>query len=129
MLLLDTHVWLWMMASPERLNAELRERLGSGVEPLVLSAASSWEIAIKYHLGKLSLPEHPREYVHSRLVRDRIGTLPIEHAHAVEVAGLPDHHSDPFDRLLVAQCRYEGLSLVTADPKLRPYDVDIIWAC
>jgi PIN domain nuclease of toxin-antitoxin system len=128
MLLLDTQVWLWTLSSPERLRADVRERIAAAEDPVFLSAASSWEIAIKYHLGKLQLPEHPREFIPARLVRDRISPLPIEHAHAVEVAGLPDHHTDPFDRMLVAQCRYEGMALVTADRLLRAYEVDLIWA-
>jgi len=128
MLLLDTHVWLWSIAEPSRLNADLRERLASAIEPVFLSAASSWEIAIKFHIGKLPLPEHPREFIASRLVRDGILMLPIEHAHAVEVAGRPHHHTDPCDRMLVAQSRAKGLALVTGDSKLKPYDVDLVWA-
>jgi PIN domain nuclease of toxin-antitoxin system len=127
-LLLDTHVWLWSIASPERIHPDVRELIEDEANPVFLSAASGWEIAIKFHIGKLELPEHPRDLIEPRLVRDRIHALPVEHRHAVEVAGLPDHHRDPFDRLLVVQARIENLALVTADPKLEPYEADMVWA-
>ncbi|MHB8452453.1 MAG: type II toxin-antitoxin system VapC family toxin, partial [Mycobacteriales bacterium] len=88
------------------------------------SAASCWEIAIKYGLGKLPLPVPPAEYVVTRLRGSGITSLAIEHRHALAVAELPRHHRDPFDRLLVAQARQEGFLLVTADPAFEPYDVE-----
>jgi PIN domain nuclease of toxin-antitoxin system len=127
-LLLDTQCWLWMQASPERLSDEaVRLVADSGVE-LALSAASSWEIAIKYALGKLSLPEPPAHYVPRRLRDDGIEALPITHVHALRVAELPAHHRDPFDRLLVAQAQCEQLPLVTTDHQLTSYDIETIWA-
>jgi PIN domain nuclease of toxin-antitoxin system len=125
---LDTHVWLWLVSEPERLAVRVRERLARSDSSLFLSAASSWEIAIKNHHGKLALPRHPREFIAPRLLRDGIQSLPISHAHAAEVAGLPDHHTDPFDRLLVAQCRVEGLALATVDRKLAANDVPLLRA-
>lgn len=127
-LLLDTHVWLWAIVEPGRLHPDVRRALEDEHRPVFLSAASSWEIAIKHRLGKLPLPLPPREFVESRLVRDRIRPLPVEHRHALEVAELPDHHRDPFDRLLVAQARLENLLLVTVDPALEPYDVSLLRA-
>ena len=124
--LLDTHVWLWSVVSPERITAEVREVLENPDNALILSVASSWEIAIKYRLGKLSLPEPPAVFIQPRLTRDGIDTLPIEHRHACRVAQLPDHHRDPFDRLLVAVAQLESLTLVTTDPALEHYDVPLL---
>lgn len=95
---------------------------------LVLSAASTWEIAIKYRLGKLPLPEPPDVFILPRLTRDGIEPLPIGHHHACAVTRLPLHHTDPFDRLLVAVAQLEGLTLVSADRQLLAYDVSVILA-
>lgn len=122
-LLLDTHVWLWLGSSPERIESSTLRVLEDPSNSLYLSTASTWEIAIKYRLGKLPLPEPPHLFVPPRLVRDQIRVVPIEVLHTTRVATLPDHHDDPFDRMLVAQAQEEGLVLVTADRQLVPYDV------
>jgi PIN domain nuclease of toxin-antitoxin system len=127
-LLLDTHVWLWMIARPERLSAEARARLEDPANELFLSAASAWEISIKHRLGKLELPEPPERLVPSRLARDGVTPLPVTVDHALRVAVLPDLHRDPFDRLLVAQAQIEGLVLVTADPAIAGYGAEILRA-
>lgn len=103
-----------------------RDVLEDTLNMLYLSAASSWEIAIKYRLGKLPLPEPPARFIPNRLLRDRIEFLPIQLHHTTRVAELPDHHLDPFDRLLVAQAQTERLILVTADKKMVPYEVDLL---
>jgi PIN domain nuclease of toxin-antitoxin system len=92
----------------------------------LLSAASSWEIAIKYALGKLPLPQPPAEYVPSRMARSRTKPLVIEHGHALHVATLPSHHRDPFDRLIIAQAHLERLPVLTADPQFERYDVQLL---
>lgn len=127
-LLLDTQCWLWMQASPEKLTDEIRELLIDPANILLLSAASSWEIAIKYALGKLPLPSPPESYVPDRLRRGGVTPLAVSHVHALAVAELPYHHRDPFDRLLVAQAQLDGLTLLTADRTLGAYDVQIMWA-
>lgn len=124
-LLLDTHVWLWTLVSPERLAPGASELLGDTSTRLFLSAASSWEIAIKYRLGRLPLPEPPEQFIPVRLIRDGIAPLPVQHHHACRVADLPLHHSDPVDRLLVAQAQIEGMTLVTADRSLLDYDIEV----
>jgi PIN domain nuclease of toxin-antitoxin system len=127
-LLLDTEVWLWMHLQPERLRPEVRDQLVDPAATLLLSAASSWEISIKYALGKLPLPEPPRDYVPARMRRDAVDGLPVTHAHALHVAGLPRHHADPFDRLLIAQSQMEDVPLVTADRQIERYDVEVVAA-
>jgi len=126
--LLDTQVWLWLLTRPERVAAELRGRLAEGSTQLLLSAASSWESAIKHALGSLDLPEPPRDFVPSRMRSSGVDGLQVSHAHALQVATLPHHHGDPFDRLLVAQAQVEDAALVTADQRLERYDVAIIRA-
>jgi PIN domain nuclease of toxin-antitoxin system len=125
--LLDTGVWLWSVGSVDRLNRKARELIADGTQELYFSAASSWEIAIKASLGKLSLPESPASYVPKRLSAQGIASLPILQKHALAVYGLPVHHADPFDRLLIAQARSEDMALLTADPIFRQYKVDLFW--
>ena len=127
-ILLDTQCWLWMALSPDRLSASACALVETGDNELYLSAASAWEIAIKHSLGKLRLPEPPARYVPSRLDVLRTRPLPIEHSHALHVATLPDHHRDPFDRLLIAQAQLEELPILTADPVFARYEVTTIAA-
>ena len=126
--LLDTECWLWWHLAPERLGAGAIALFEERRSPLLLSAASSWEIAIKTALRKLDLPAPPDRFVPEQLAEDGIDGLPIEHAHALRVAALPPHHSDPFDRLLVAQAQLERCALLTADPQFFSYAVDVVWA-
>jgi len=126
-LLLDTHCWLWMQVSPERFSARAAALLADPANELFFSAASSWEIAIKYSLGKLPLPSPPSLYVSTRLRDGGVSPLPIEHAHALRAAELPRHHRDPFDRLLVAQAQLDKLALVTVDEQFAPYEIEIVW--
>lgn len=126
--LLDTHVWLLLQTDPDRLDDTVRARLAEPSTQLLLSAASSWEIAIKYALARLPLPEPPDAYVPARMRRDGVDALPVTHGHALHVATLPHHHGDPFDRLLVAQAQLENLPLVTRDPLVEQYDVETVRA-
>ena len=126
-LLLDTQVWLWLQVAPERLGTALPLAEDSA-NVLLFSAASSWEIAIKWRLGKLPLPEPPDVYVPDRVATSGVVPLAVAPAHALAVASLPAHHHDPFDRLLIAQAGAEHASLVTADRALAAYDVEIVWA-
>lgn len=121
-LLLDTHVFLWMLSEPERLGEQLPVVEDRRTE-LVVSAASSWEIAVKHALGKLPLPEPPARYVPDRIRAIGAAALAIEHDHALAVAELEPLHRDPFDRLLVAQARVLDLEILTADPLVAQYPV------
>jgi PIN domain nuclease of toxin-antitoxin system len=126
-LLLDTHIWLWSLSTPNRLGPEGLRLLENPENELFLSAESSWEIAIKYRLGRISLPEPPDKFIPPRLIRDGIKSLSVEHQHACHVANLPDHHRDPFNRILIAQAQIERLLFITADQKLRDYEVEMVF--
>jgi PIN domain nuclease of toxin-antitoxin system len=126
--LLDTQCWLWMTLSPERFSPRARALVEARQNMLYLSAASAWEIAIKHALGRLRLPEPPAAYVPARVAALGVQSLPIDQHHALHVATLPVRHRDPFDRLLVAQAQLDDLSILTADPLIRAYDVATIEA-
>ena len=126
--LVDTHVWLWMLAAPRRIRGRATAVIEDAGSQLLLSAVSSWEIAVKYTVGKLPLPEAPDRYVPSRMRASGITGLEVSHAHALRVAALPRHHDDPFDRLLIAQAQLEDLTIITADPTFDRYDVVVMKA-
>jgi len=126
--LLDTMVWLWSVGEVARLNKEARDLLMAPEHELYFSAASVWEIAIKVSIGRLQLPEPLRPLVSRETQRQSLRPLQISYSHALAVSDLPLHHSDPFDRLLVAQARSEGLVLITSDRDIRRYPVEIFWA-
>jgi PIN domain nuclease of toxin-antitoxin system len=117
-LLLDTHVVLWWRRADRRLPRHVRRAIASAPSVYV-SAASAWEVAIKSAIGRLRIDDPFEAHV-----RDAgFEPLPITFAHAAEAGCLPPHHTDPFDRMLVAQARVEGLVLVTHDRDLVAYDV------
>jgi PIN domain nuclease of toxin-antitoxin system len=126
--LLDTHVWLWMLTAPDRLRGKALDVIQDSRSRLVLSAVSSWEIAIKYSIGRLPLPDAPESYVPERIRASKVESMPITHAHALRVAALPRHHDDPFDRMLIAQAQLEQLTIITADPLLERYEVALLQA-
>lgn len=126
--LLDTVVWLWSVWEPERIRRSALEEITDLSNEVFLSAVTSWEVAIKAGAGKLKLPEPPGLYVPRRMADQGLLPLPVSHAHALAVFGLPSHHRDPFDRLLVAQANVEDLVLVTSDRIMEEYPVEILWA-
>jgi len=125
-LLLDSHVWLWLCSTPERLPEAVQETLQPPSE-LWLSVASMWEIAMKHASGKL-----PYTGGMGALFAEMGATgtreLPIRAEHALHAAALPLRHRDPFDRMLVAQAAVEGMTLVTADELVRGYGGEVLWA-
>lgn len=124
--LLDTHCFLWWLTEPKRLSAQASKVIRNRENQVYLSAASSWEISIKYKLGKLPLPIKPAEYVISRVTACGFSQLSINHQHALLAGSLPLHHHDPFDRMLIAQAVFEKMCLITVDDKIKVYDVDIL---
>jgi PIN domain nuclease of toxin-antitoxin system len=127
-LLVDTHVFLWLHSEPERVRAETHALLAVGGNQVFLSVASVWEMAIKSRLGRLPLPEPLDRYVETRCRATAVSLLAIGPEAAFEVARLPAHHPDPFDRMLIAQARTEKLRLVSHDRAFRKYDVDLVRA-
>lgn len=119
-LLLDTHVLLWAVLNDPRLTGAQAQAISEG--ELYLSAASVWEMGIKRAIGKLDVPDALLDIAVDAGCRP----LPISWTHAEEAAGLPLHHTDPFDRMLIAQARCEGLHLASSDSKLSTYDVDLV---
>lgn len=122
-LLLDTHTALWFALDDPRLSGRAAALLEDRTNERLLSAAVVWEIAIKCSIGKLQTPPT----FAGDLLEAGALPLPVSLEHAEAVAGLPLHHRDPFDRLLVAQAQIEGATIVSADPRLRAYDVPVAW--
>ena len=121
-LLLDTHVFLWWRADSARLKRDLREVIATA-DLVWISAASAWEVAIKQRLGKLRIEDS-----FASMVEDsKFEGLPITLGHAERAGLLPAHHSDPFDRMLIAQALVEGATLVTHDRQFARYDVPVLW--
>lgn len=121
--LLDTSIFLWSLGAEHKLNQKARDLLSSTAAELYLSAASSWEIAIKYALGTLALPKPPSQFVPNAIGSLAIRSLDITHFHSLMAGDLPHHHRDPFDRMLIAQARMENMVLLTADRTLSKYEV------
>jgi PIN domain nuclease of toxin-antitoxin system len=123
-LLLDTHSLIWFLIDRKRIPERLMTILIDPAKVVYVSAVSVWEATIKVGIRKLSLPLDELE---ATIVASGFSELPVTSAHALDVRHLPLIHRDPFDRLLVAQARYEGLMLVTRDPTVRRYPIDTLW--
>ena len=122
-LLVDTHVFLWAITGDRRLTKKHRALWLDPSSELLLSVASIWEMLIKAGLGKLPLPSPRIAYLFKQIEQNRLTYLGIRPAHFAELELLPPLHRDPFDRMLVAQARAEGIPILSSDPALRRYDV------
>ncbi len=125
--LLDTHAFLWWISGDEHLSDRASHAIADGRNEIFVSAASIWEIAIKARLGRLSIPGDPGRFIGGQLVENAFRGLPIVAGHALRVWELPDHHRDPFDRMLIAQAQVEGLALISRDSEVARYDVEVVW--
>jgi PIN domain nuclease of toxin-antitoxin system len=123
-LLLDTHVFLWWDAGASQLGARAASLIAGVKNRVFVSAASVWEIAIKREIGRLAYDGSPAEAI----IRNGFLAMPILPSHAERATALVAFHRDPFDRMLVAQAQEASLTLVTADEKIRAYDVALLWA-
>lgn len=123
-LLLDSHVLLWSLADGPQLRRELRQKIMDPDNDVLVSAASVWEISIKQRLGKLEAPDNLLEAI----AACDFTPLAITFVHAAAAAGLPPHHDDPFDRMLIAQAQSEGLVLTTRDRRFAAYQVELLKA-
>ena len=124
--LLDTHTLIWLIEASSKVSSDIRERLKYPGNPVYLSSASLWEIAIKSSLGKLEL-QSPFDKLLSDLAGTNINILQIEHEYLRKLAELPYIHKDPFDRLLIATALVEDLTIITADENIQKYDVPWVW--
>ncbi len=124
-LLLDTHIFLWAISDDDRLTARVRKAIEDRRHSVFVSAATTWEIAIKWRAGKLELPLPPDDLVPTGIARSHFDILPISVAHTLAAANLPMHHSDPFDRILIAQAMIENATLITVDEKIMRYTVPV----
>ena len=122
-LLLDTHVLLWWLGDDRRLKNPERAAIADAETLVYISAATLWEIAIKKQSRRLEVDVDALE---RELTAGAMVELPVRWSHANAVAGLPRHHDDPFDRMLLAQAQVEGLVLVSYDARLRQYGVALL---
>ena len=128
-LLLDTHAFLWLVEGSPSLSAAARDALADPANELLLSVASVWELAIKTSRPnpQLKLSDPLDVYLAKWTTAYQVNLLSIQSPHALRVAGLPHHHRDPFDRLLIAQVLVENMTLVSGDSELVPYSVPVLW--
>jgi PIN domain nuclease of toxin-antitoxin system len=120
-LLLDTHVWLWFVRGDAALPRAFDAAIRNPENTVTLSVVSAWEVQIKTAIGKLQIGSPIDGFLDSAVLHFDVLDISVRHVRAL--TALPFHHRDPFDRMLVAQARADGLTLVTADPVVRAYDV------
>jgi len=125
--LLDTAIFLWSVDAQQNLSRRAREILENRSEEIYVSPVVSWEIVIKVGRGKLSLARSVDETLNLAFSRFALLSQPITHTHSLALGQLPSVHSDPFDRMLVAQAKTEQMVLMTADETLTKYPVQILW--
>ena len=121
--LLDTHIFLWMLEDNKLLHNQAKQVILNSNNDLFFSMASYWEICIKISIGKLQLKRNWAHIFERELSTNSIQTLPIKKEHARQTITLPWHHRDPFDRLIIAQCKCEKMTCITADPIINQYDI------
>ena len=126
-LLLNTHAFLWFIASDPRLSNQAQSLIQTPTNRRLLSIASLWEMAIKLSLGKLTLAQPFDQFIPRQLQLNQIEVLAIELPHLAAVVAMPFHHRDPFDRLLAAQCQIDGLPILSSDPVFDAYSVRRVW--
>jgi PIN domain nuclease of toxin-antitoxin system len=124
-LLLDSHAFLWWLAEDPKLGAGARQAVADPSSIVHVSAATVWELSIKTALGKLDLDG---AYLVEEIEENGFVELPMTARHSLAAATLPRHHDDPFDRMLIAQARIEGLTIITRDPAFRDYEVGLLQA-
>lgn len=125
--LLDTHTFLWWTTDDRRVSPRVRAIFRDPSNDFLFSAASAWELITKAQVGKIKLPCDPDRFIVEQLALNAFVALPIDLTHALRVQTLPLHHRDPFDRILIAQNLMEKLPIVTADPLIAQYSVEVIW--
>ena len=125
-LLLDTHIFLWFISGDLRLPVLFNDAIRESGNTVFLSAASLWEIIIKYNLGKLALPQSPEIYIPRQRQIHQIKSLPIGETSLKNLVSLPNLHRDPSDRLLISQTLSHNLTIITTDPEILNYNVPFL---
>jgi PIN domain nuclease of toxin-antitoxin system len=125
--LVDSHTFIWALLQDRHLSAKARQILRSNDDELVFSLVSLWEIAIKIETGKLNTIGSSVAYILAEMEAYGMALLPIRYEHILQLELLPPHHSNPFDRLLIAQAIAESLPILTHDKMFRLYPVKVIW--
>jgi PIN domain nuclease of toxin-antitoxin system len=126
-LLLDTNVFIWLNDAPHRVKDRVMTVIANPDNDLFLSLTSIWEMQIKIQLGKLELSDSLPDILKTQQVENNLQILTINLKHIWSLENLPNHHRDPFDRLLIAQAQTEDMTLVSADGIFELYDVDLLW--
>jgi PIN domain nuclease of toxin-antitoxin system len=126
-LLLDTHTFLWFIDGNAALSPTARALIEDPANERYVSIASSWELAIKYSLGRIQLSQPFHLFLPQQLQQNRMAVLGIAVAHTAVIATLPYHHKDPFDRMIIAQAFVESLPVISIDTIFDAYGVDRIW--
>lgn len=127
-IIVDTHIFLWMNQAPEKLSTQSIALFESPEYEIYLSAASAFEISIKYYQKKLMLPNIPEKYVPMRILSNSLLELPISARHTLIAGAFLSAHRDPFDRLIAAQSQCENMKILTVDKKFSEFPCQIIWA-
>jgi PIN domain nuclease of toxin-antitoxin system len=125
--LLDTHTLLWWWTDDPKLSVKARALIADEANTILISAASAWEIATKYRLGKLDLAANAVPRFNELIVADGFEHLAVTYLHALKAAAYAVDHRDPFDRMLAAQSALESVPLITCDSALDAFDVATIW--
>lgn len=124
---MDTHAFIWWVNEPAKLSQAASALIADGDNQTLLSAVTAWELAVKHRKGRLDLPDSPENIFRTAFTEDGFAPMPIDISHALQVGNLPPIHSDPFDRLLIAQAQTERIPILTSDPNIARYDVETIW--
>lgn len=125
--LLDTNAFLWWVTNDLKLSATARTIIANPRNDIFFSIVSAWEIVIKAQIGKLPLQTSPDTYIPDRIAHYQFKTLSVEMEDVLQIWQLPQHHNDPFDRLLIAQSQTKNLPILTADTKFPLYNINVIW--
>jgi PIN domain nuclease of toxin-antitoxin system len=126
-LLLDTHAFLWFVWADPQLSMTAKAHIEDPANRKLVSIASCWEIAIKAGIGKLTLGSPAGAFIPRELTSNGSELLDITLAHATAVETLPQHHKDPFDRLLIAESQIEAIAIVSVDVIFDAYRISRIW--
>jgi PIN domain nuclease of toxin-antitoxin system len=118
---------LWIINAEQKLSSSARELFVDPLNEVFLSSVSSWEIVIKYTLGRLPLPEPPEEFIPTQRELHKIEKLSLEEDAAFHLVKLPDYHKDPFDRMIVCQAIVHGMTILTPDEAIRRYPARTTW--